>query len=83
MKPICLIDKDKGLRDGFNWKNTQPLLEKNCQQKGTKFNFLDYQLQSIKAHQFLQLNEEGPNQNSIDEKYSQPPRKNYTTKKLT
>ena len=29
------------------------------QKKGIKFNFLDYQLQFIKAYQFLKLNEEG------------------------
>ena len=65
VKPICLFDvsKDEELREAFNWKNTQPLLKEVHQQKGTKFNFLDYQLQFTKAYQFIKLNEEGFNQN--------------------
>ena len=57
VKPIRLVDvsKDEELREAFNWKNTQPLLKKYHQQKGTKFNFLDYQLQFIKAYQFIKL----------------------------
>ena len=60
VKAICLFDlsKDEELREAFNWKNTQPLLRKDHQLKGTKFNFLDYQLQFIKAYQFIKLNEE-------------------------
>ena len=60
VKPICLFDvsKDEELREAFNWKNTQPLLKEVHQQKGSKFNFLDYQLQFIKAYQFIKLNEE-------------------------
>ena len=60
VKPICLFDisKDEELREPFNWKNTQPLLKEVHQQKGTKFYFLDYQLQFIKAYQFIKLNEE-------------------------
>ena len=60
IKPICMFDvtKDEELREAFNWKNTQPLLKEVHQQKGTKFNFLDYQLQFIKAYQFIKLNEE-------------------------
>ena len=58
VKPICMFDvsKDEELREAFCWKNTQPLLKKDHQIKGTKFNFLDYQLQFIKAYQFLKLN---------------------------
>ena len=58
VKPICLFDitKDDELREAFNWKNTQPLLKEVHKQKGIKFNFLDYQLQFIKAYQFLKLN---------------------------
>ena len=60
VKPICLFDvtKDEELREAFNWKNTQPLLKQDHLQKGIKFNFLDYQLQFIKAYQFIKLNEE-------------------------
>ena len=60
IKPICMFDvtKDEELREAFIWKNTQPLLKEVHQQKGTKFNFLDYQLQFIKAYQFIKLNEE-------------------------
>ena len=65
VKPICLFDvsKDEELREAFNWKNTQPLLKEVHQQKGAKFNFLDYQLQFIKAYQFIKLNEERFNEN--------------------
>ena len=63
-KPICLIDvfKDEELKEAFNWKNTQPLLKKIHQQKGRKFNFLDYQLHFIKSYQFIKPNEDIPNQ---------------------
>ena len=52
VKAICLFDvsKDEELKEAFNWKNTQPLLKHIHHQKGTKFNFLDYQLQFIKAY---------------------------------
>ena len=58
VKAICLFDvsKEEELKEAFNWKNTQPLLKQDHRQKGTKFNFLDYQLQFIKAYQFLKLN---------------------------
>ena len=60
MKAICLCDvsKDEDLKEAFSWKNTQPLLKQDHRQKGTKFNFLDYQLQFIKAYQFSKLNDE-------------------------
>ena len=60
VKRISLFDvsKDEELKEAFSWKNTQPLLKHDHQLKGTKFNFLDYQLQFIKACQFLKLNEE-------------------------
>ena len=60
VKPICLFDvtEDEQLKEAFNWKNTQPLLKELHSQKGIKFNFLDYQLQFIKAYQFIKLNEE-------------------------
>ena len=60
VKAICLFDvsKDEELREAFNWKNTQPLLKEVHQKNGIKFNFLDYQLQFIKAYQFIKLNEE-------------------------
>ena len=65
VKPICLFDvsDDEQLREAFSWKNTQPLLKKDHQLKGTKFNFLGYQLQFIKAYQFIKLNEERFNEN--------------------
>ena len=64
VKPICVFDiaNDEELRKCFNWKNTQPLLKEVHQQKGIKFNFLDNQIQFIEANQFLQLKEDGPNQ---------------------
>ena len=63
VKPIYMFDisKEEELRDAFSWKNTQPLLKEVHQEKGIKFNFLDYPLQFIKAYQFLKLNEEGLN----------------------
>ena len=63
VKPIFMFDvsNDEELKEAFNCKNTQPLLKEVHAQKGIKFNFLDYQLQFIKAFQFLRLNEEGVN----------------------
>ena len=60
VKAICLFDvtKDEELKEAFNWRNTQPLLKQDHLQKGIKFNFLDYQLQIIKAYQFSKLDEE-------------------------
>ena len=57
------VSNDEELKEAFNWKNCQPLLKEVHAQKGTKFNFLDYQLQFIKAYQFLRLNEDGFNEN--------------------
>ena len=64
VKPSCLfhVSKDEELSEAFSWKNTQLLLKHDYQKKGTKNNFLDYQLQFIKAYQFLKLNEEGHNE---------------------
>ena len=60
VKPICVLDvsKDEELGEAFSWKNTQPLLKHNLQQKSTKCNLLDYQLQFIKAYQFIKLNDQ-------------------------
>ena len=60
VKAICVfnVSKDEELKEAFNWKNTQPLLKADHKQKGVKFNFLDYQLQFIKAYQFIKINEE-------------------------
>ena len=64
VQPICMFDvpKDEQLKEAFSWKNTQPLLKQDHQKKGTKFNFLDYQLQFIKAFQFIKINDEGHNE---------------------
>ena len=63
VKAICMFDvsKEEELKEALTWKDTQPLLKHDHQQKGIKLNFLDYQLQIIKAYQFLKLNEEGIN----------------------
>ena len=60
VKAVCVFDvsKEEELKEAFSGKNTLPLLKHNHQQKGTKFNFLDYQLQFMKSYQFLNLNEE-------------------------
>ena len=65
VKPICMFDitKDNELKETFNWRNTQSLLKQDHHQRGIKFNFLDYQLQFIKAYQFIKLNEERFNEN--------------------
>ena len=65
IKPICMFDvsDDEQLKEAFSWMSTQPLLKKDHQLKGTKFNFQDYQLQFIKAYQFIKLNEERFNEN--------------------
>ena len=62
--PICLFDvsKEEEKKEGFNWKNTQPLLREIHSQKRNKYSYLDYHLQYKKSYQFLLLNEEGPNQ---------------------
>ena len=52
------VSQDEELKEAVSWKNTQPLLNNDHQFKGTKFNFLGYQFQFIKAYQFLKLNEE-------------------------
>ena len=64
VKAICLLDvsKDEELKEAFSSKKTQPLLKHDQHLKGTNFNFLDYQLQFIKAYHFLKLNEEGYNE---------------------
>ena len=60
VKPICTFDvtKDGELKAALNWRNTQPLLKQDHLQKGVKVNFLDYQLQFIKAYQFHKLNDQ-------------------------
>ena len=65
VKAICMFDvsDDDQLKEAFSWKNTQPLLKHDHHQKGTKYTFLDYQNQFIKANQFIKLNEEGFNDN--------------------
>ena len=64
VKAICLYDlsKDEELKEAISWKNTQPLLNYDHQKKRTKFIFLDYQLQFIKAYHFIKLNKKGPNE---------------------
>ena len=49
---------EEHFKEAFNWRNTQTLLKDVHQQKGVKFNLLDYRLQFIRAYQFLKLNEE-------------------------
>ena len=60
VKPTCMFDlsEDENLKGAFCWKNTQPFLKEDHQQKGIKFNLIDYQLQFVKAYQFLNLNDE-------------------------
>ena len=51
------VSNDEQLLEAFNWKNTQPLLKEDNLRKGSKFDFLDYRLQFIKAYEFLKLND--------------------------
>ena len=62
--PSFDISDNEQLKEAFNWKNTQPLLKEIHQQKGVRFNFLDYRLKIVKANQFLKLDEERSNQNT-------------------
>ena len=64
VKPVYFfgLSKDDELRKVFCWKNAQSLLKEIHQQKGIKINFSDYQLQFIKANQFIKLKEVGLNQ---------------------
>ena len=65
VRPICVLNvsKVKKLSEAFNWKKTQTLLKQDHQHRGTKFTFIDYQLQFFKAYQFIKLREEGYNEN--------------------
>ena len=60
VKAFSLFDvsKDEELKEAFSWKRTQPLLKHDHEPKGTYFKFPDYQLQLIKAYQFLKFFEE-------------------------
>ena len=64
VKPICILNISdvEEIKLAFNWKNTQPLLKEVPSHKGVKFKLLQYQLQFIKAFQFLKLNEEAYNE---------------------
>ena len=41
VKAFCLflVSDDQQLKEAFNWQNTEPLFEKDHQQKGIKNNF--------------------------------------------
>ena len=43
VKPLCMFDMsiNHEIKEAFNWKNTQPLLEEIHQKKGNKYNFLN------------------------------------------
>ena len=64
VKSICLFDvfKDEEVKEAFSWNYTQPLLKQDQRHKGTKINFLGYQLEFISAYQFIKLNEKRPNE---------------------
>ena len=55
----------------WRWRNKRSILleiysaltQIGSSEKGTKFNFLDYQLQFNETYQFIKLNEEGFNEN--------------------
>ena len=53
------VSEDQELKQTFKWKKFQPLLKEIHSQKGVKVYILDYQLQFIKTHLFLRLNDKG------------------------
>ena len=65
VKQLCMfnLSSDVELKEAFNCKWTQSILIHIHQQEGTKFIFLDYQSQFIKAYQFIKLGEEGYSKN--------------------
>ena len=52
------ISNDLELKQAFTWKNTRTLTEEFQFQRRTKNKFLDYQLQFVKAYQFIRLKKE-------------------------
>ena len=60
VKPICMfgLSKDEEVKEAFSWKSTQPLLKQDHRQKGTKLKLIEYQLQFIKGHHFIKLNDQ-------------------------
>lgn len=50
------LTNEEQLREASTWKNIQPLFKRDNLTKGAKFNEMDYQLQFIKAHEFLSQN---------------------------
>ena len=78
VKPICLLNvsKDEEKKEAFSW-HTQPLLKLDHQLKGTKFNFLDYQLQFLKKIRKIDLM-----RIFFDEIYSKALLRNYPTNKI-
>ena len=59
LRPISSLDvyNIEELEEAFCWKSNQSSVKQDNQQKGTKFNFVDYRLQFIQAYQFIRLNE--------------------------
>ena len=83
VKPIRVFDisNDEELRQCFKWKNTQLLLKEIHKLKGIKLNFLDYQLQFIKAYHFWNQMRKDSIKIFIDEIYRKPPIRNCLTNK--
>ena len=81
--PISSFDTSniEELNETFDCKNTQPLLKEVHSRKGTKYNFLEYQLHIIKAYHFIKLNEKDLIKIFFDEIYSSPSKKNIETNK--
>ena len=65
VKPICMFDvtNEEEIKQFFCWQKNSTNLKHENQQIGSKFTFLDYELQCIKAYQFIKLKEEGLNGN--------------------
>ena len=59
-KPIASFDlsNEEGLRETFNWTNSQPKLKDYHHYKGNNFDFLAHRLHFNQAYQFFRLNEE-------------------------
>ena len=52
------VSNEEGLREAFNWTNSQPKLKDDHVYKGNKLDFLAHRLQFSQAYEFFRLNEE-------------------------
>ena len=76
-----LLDENN-MKKCFNWINLRPLYSNKSNSKKAKTDHYLYLCREVRAKYFLELNDqEGLNENFFDEIDSNPPRKNFPTKK--